>query len=218
MTQNPKISPAENGPLILETPPNLSGSFEIDLSGKPKVALCRCGASANKPFCDGAHAKIGFSSSSDRSALRNTPIDYAGEVDGVSVTVSYTPVLCTHAAQCQARAASVFDPSKAPWIQPENGTLEDILAVIAACPSGALRVSVGAQVAQHMTTGDVGVEVEKDGPYHVTNVPLEAEFNGAGASRAKYSLCRCGLSRNKPFCDGSHYDAKWSDDISEPAD
>jgi len=130
----PKISPAENGPLIVETPPNLTGAVEADLSDKPKVALCRCGASANKPFCDGAHNKIGFSSSSDPSRLRTTPVDYSGDVNGVHVTVSYTPVLCTHAAQCQARAASVFDPSKKPWIQPENGTVESILDVIAACP------------------------------------------------------------------------------------
>jgi CDGSH-type Zn-finger protein/ferredoxin len=218
MTQLPKISPAEDGPLIVETPPNLSGSVEIDLSGKPKVALCRCGASANKPFCDGAHAKAGFASAPDHSRLRNTPIEYSGEVNGVPVTVSYTPVLCTHAAQCQARASSVFDPSKKPWIQPENGSLEAILDVIAACPSGALRVSVGEQPTQHMTTGEIAIEVEKDGPYHVTNLPLEAEFNGAGASRAKYSLCRCGMSKNKPFCDGSHYDASWSDGSSNPAD
>lgn len=212
MTQLPKVSPAENGPLLVETPPNLTGAVEADLSGRPKVALCRCGASANKPYCDGAHAKAGFVSAPDHSRLRNTAVDYTGDVNGVPVTVSYTPVLCTHAARCQARAAAVFSPGKQPWIQPENGSLESILDVIAACPSGALRVSVGAQPAQHMTTGDVAIEVEKDGPYHVTNVPLEADFNGAGASRTKYSLCRCGLSKNKPFCDGSHYDAKWSDE------
>lgn len=218
MTGTPKITPAENGPLMVEAPPNLTGSVEADLTGRPKVALCRCGASANKPYCDGAHARIGFDSTPDHSELRNTPLEYAGDVNGVQVTVSYTPVLCTHAGRCQARADAVFDPAQDPWVQPENGTLESILDVIAACPSGALRVSCGDQPAQHMTTGDVGVEVEKDGPYHVTNVALAADFNGAGASRTKYSLCRCGLSKNKPFCDGTHYDAKWSDDDAVAAD
>lgn len=132
-------------------------------------------------------------------------------MDGVDVAISYTPVLCTHAAQCQKRAADVFNPCNTPWIQPENGTIDAILDVIAACPSGALRVSVGTQAAQHLTTGDVAIDVEKDGPFHVTNVPLDADFNGQGALRAKYSLCRCGLPKNKPFCNGSHYDAKWSD-------
>lgn len=218
MTDVPKITPAQNGPLIVEHPPSLSGATEIDLTGKPKVALCRCGASANKPFCDGAHAKIGFDSTPDHSRLRNTAHDYSAEVGGVAITISYTPVLCTHAAECQSRAGAVFDPKKKPWIQPGNGTLEAILDVIAACPSGALRVSVGDQPAQHMTTGQVGIAVQKDGPYHVTNVALAAEFNGAGASRTKYSLCRCGLSKNKPFCDGSHHDAKWSDDGTGAAD
>jgi len=212
MTDLPKIIPAEDGPLIVENPPNLKGAVEADLSGRPKAALCRCGASGNKPFCDGSHNKTGFTSAPDRSRLRNAPVDYTGRVSGVDVTVSYTPVLCTHAAQCQARAVAVFNPKQKPWIQPENGTLEAIMDVIAACPSGALRVSVGDQPAQHMTTGDVGITVEKDGPYHVANVALDAEFNGAGASKAKYSLCRCGLSKNKPFCDGSHYDTKWSDE------
>ncbi|MEO1796839.1 MAG: CDGSH iron-sulfur domain-containing protein [Pseudomonadota bacterium] len=211
MSQNPKISPVEDGPLIVDAPPNLTGSVEADLNDKDRVALCRCGASANKPFCDGAHAKLGFASAPDHSRLRNAPIEYVGDVNGASVTISYTPVLCTHAAQCQARAIAVFNPKQKPWIQPENGTLEGIMDVIAACPSGALRVAVGAQPGQHMTTGEVSIQVEKDGPYHVTNVPLDAEFNGAGASRAKYSLCRCGLSKNKPFCDGSHYDQHWSD-------
>ncbi|MEO1550878.1 MAG: CDGSH iron-sulfur domain-containing protein [Pseudomonadota bacterium] len=212
MTDLPKISPADNGPLIVERPPNLTGSVEIDVGGQPKVALCRCGASANKPFCDGAHAKTGFSSDPDLTKLRNASIAYSGDVDGSAVTVSYTPVLCTHAAQCQARALQVFNPAADPWIQPANGTLQSILDVIAACPSGALRVSIGDVLPQHMTTGDVSIAIEKNGPYHVTNVALEAEFNGVGASRAKYSLCRCGLSKNKPFCDGSHYDAKWTDE------
>lgn len=211
MSKLPKISLADNGPLLVDNPPDLDGSVVKELQGKPKAALCRCGASANKPFCDGAHAQVGFDSSPDHSALRNDPLDYQGMVSGTAVTISYTPVLCTHAAQCQARAAAVFDPGSNPWVRPEKGTMQDILDVVAACPSGALRVAVAEQPQQHLTTGNIGITVEKDGPYHVTNVVLEAEFNGVGASRTKYSLCRCGLSKNKPFCDGSHYDEQWSD-------
>lgn len=214
MTDTPKITPAENGPLLVENPPDLAGAKTVEAAGKPRIALCRCGASANKPFCDGAHARIGFDSTPDHSRLRNSALEYSGTVDGAEVTISYTPVLCTHAAQCQARAATVFDPKSKPWIQAENGTLDGIFDVMAACPSGALRVAIGNQEPQHLTTGDISITIEPNGPYHVTNVPLDAEFNGVGASRAKYSLCRCGLSKNKPFCDGSHYDAKWTDDDS----
>lgn len=211
MSDLPKITSAENGPLIVENPPKLTGETPVETEGRPKVALCRCGASAKKPFCDGTHSKIGFDSTPDHSRIRNSAIDYTGIVEGQSVTISYTPVLCTHAAQCQARAKDVFDPKTKPWVKPDGGNLERILDVMMACPSGALRVAVGDLPPQHMTSGDVSIAIEKDGPYHVKNVPLDAEFNGVGASRAKYSLCRCGLSKNKPFCDGSHYDEKWSD-------
>ena len=212
MSEETRISPRENGPLMVKNPPNLRGSDGTEIETKPVVALCRCGQSANKPFCDGSHNAAEFSDAKSGKTLRNAAVDYSGEVNGQTVTISYTPVLCTHAAQCQARASAVFNPKEKPWIQPENGNLTEILDVISACPSGALRVSLGEADPKHMTNGDVSITVEKNGPYHVTNIALDAEFNGVGASRAKYSLCRCGLSNNKPFCDGSHHDAKWTDE------
>ncbi|MEL6919693.1 MAG: CDGSH iron-sulfur domain-containing protein [Pseudomonadota bacterium] len=202
----------DDGPLVVENPPIVRRADGEVIETKAVAALCRCGASANKPFCDGSHQAAGFSSAADHSKLRKTPISYSGQVEGTEVTISYTPVLCTHAAQCQARALEVFNPRNKPWIQPENGTMSAIMDVMAACPSGALRVSVSGQPEQHLTSSDMEIHVEKNGPYHVKNVTLDGEFNGAGASRAKYSLCRCGLSKNKPFCDGTHHDAKWKDD------
>ena len=212
MTNLTKITLSENGPLMAKNPPNLTDANGTSIEAKPVTALCRCGASRNKPFCDGSHKAAGISSEPNHTKIRNTPLTYSGVADGVPVTIGYTPVLCTHAAQCQARAASVFNPNAKPWIQPDGGNLTQILDVIAACPSGALRVSIGDVPEQHMTSCETNIRIEKNGPYHVTNIPLDAEFNGAGASHSKYSLCRCGLSNNKPFCDGSHYDAKWKDD------
>ena len=212
MTDAPKITPREDGPLVVTNPPVLKDATGDTVATKEVAALCRCGLSANKPFCDGSHSAGGFTSAPDGTKLRNAAIDYTGTVDGIEVTVSYTPVLCTHAAECQRRAGNIFNPKEKPWIQPENGSLKEILDVMGACPSGALRVSVSDAEPRHMTGTDVGIRIEKDGPYHVTNVELGAAFNGVGASHAKYSLCRCGHSKNKPFCDGSHYDAKWSDD------
>jgi CDGSH-type Zn-finger protein len=60
-----KITVRKNGPFRVEAP---EGSIELvdadgnkyDLTGKPNFALCRCGGSVNKPFCDGTHSKIGF--------------------------------------------------------------------------------------------------------------------------------------------------------------
>lgn len=212
MAAETKIALREDGPLVVTSPPEIKNSDGTAAEQKQVAALCRCGHSGNKPFCDGSHTKARFSSAPDHSKIRNSELSYSGDVEGQKVTIAYTPVLCSHAGECSARASAVFKPSEKPWIQPENGTIEGILDVMAACPSGALRVSVGDTDPAHLTRGDAAIEIEKNGPYKVRNVPLDAEFNGVGASPAKYVLCRCGQSKNKPFCDGTHYDVKWRDE------
>ncbi|MGR3661693.1 MAG: CDGSH iron-sulfur domain-containing protein [Paracoccaceae bacterium] len=212
MATETKISMREDGPLVVTAPPKIRNSDGAEVPTKEVSALCRCGASKNKPFCDGSHRGAGFSSAPDHSKIRNTEIRYTGAIEGRDITIAYTPVLCSHAGECSARAAKIFNPSDKPWIKPENGSLDDILNVLAACPSGALRLAIADQPSQHLTSPEVGISIEQHGPYHVKNVPLEAEFNGTGASHAKYVLCRCGQSKNKPFCDGTHHDIKWRDD------
>ena len=207
------IKPMKDGPLVEQGIPNLKDPVGTDVkSEKPASGLYRCGQSKSKPFCDGSHSAAGFRSDNGDAKVRNTPIQYTGEVEGKSVTVSYTPVLCGHIAECQRLHKQVFDPSQKPWIQPENGSLEGILSVINACPSGALRVSVDGEDLHHMDSDEQSVSFVKNGPYVVKNIPLDAEFNGAGASEKEYILCRCGQSKNKPFCDGTHHDVKWKDD------
>ena len=212
MGMNTKITLRENGPLVVSAPPMLRDPAGSEIVTGEVAALCRCGKSQKKPYCDGSHTAAGFTSAPDHSNIRNNKIQYTGVVDGHKVTISYTPVLCSHAGECSRLAKSIFNPSKTPWITPENGSLEDVTSVLGACPSGALRVSIGEQSPHHLISADVDIKIEEHGPYRVKNVPLEAEFNGVGASHAKYVLCRCGHSKNKPFCDGTHYDVKWRDD------
>ena len=209
-----KIIPIENGPLLAKEVPVLTSQAGENIDpGKPAYGLCRCGQSKNKPFCDGSHTAVGFTSDNGDAKIRNNPVQYSAEVEGQKVTVSYTPVLCGHIAECQRLQKTVFDPTKKPWIQPENGTVEGIKSVIAACPSGALRVAFEDEDPSHIDSDDIAVSVVQHGPYIVKNIDLEAEFNGAGASQKEFILCRCGQSRNKPFCDGSHHDVKWRDDV-----
>ncbi|MEO0466145.1 MAG: CDGSH iron-sulfur domain-containing protein [Pseudomonadota bacterium] len=206
------IDPQEDGPLLVKGETVIRDQTGAELPSKPMVALCRCGASNSKPYCDGSHVAIGFSTQSDGSALRNTAIRYPGVVDGKDVTVSYTPVLCSHAAECQKGVTAVFDPSRKPWIDVSEGDLPDVLSAVGACPSGALRIEVGALAGpMHLTDGAVDISIEKNGPYRVRNIPLDAEFESEGSSQAKFVLCRCGQSKNKPFCDGTHYEVKWQD-------
>ncbi len=70
---NVTITAKPNGPLRVEGPIKLinSDGKEIDLTGKPAISLCRCGASINKPFCDGTHSKIGFQAAEAAVAAEN---------------------------------------------------------------------------------------------------------------------------------------------------
>lgn len=211
MSSHPRITLIEDGPLIVDDLASLRDGDGNAIQASEKMALCRCGLSAKKPFCDGSHKAAGFSSTSDTANIRNTPISYSGEVEGTQVSVHYTPVLCSHAAECVKASQAIFDPTRKPWVAPEQGKMSDLLAAMSNCPSGALRLEVGKTEPQHMVNGDTDVMVERNGPYRVKNVALDADFNGAGASQTKYVLCRCGHSKNKPFCDGSHRDKGWND-------
>ena len=84
--------------------------------------------------------------------------------------------------------------------------------VVRACPSGALTMSETSGVPEHRIAERAEIVVQKDGPYWVTGIAPPGGLAGEAASMEKYVLCRCGLSGNKPYCDGSHRDKSWSDE------
>lgn len=205
MSDDTRIEERENGPLIVKNATAMTGVDGAAMEVKPVMALCRCGGSANKPFCDGSHRDNGFESRGGTPAGRDRVITYAGS----EVTVSFNPLLCSHAAECGRLAGHIFNTSQKPWVQPDNGTVEEVRAVVAACPSGAL--ALGSAPRDHLMTERAEVHVEKNGPYWITDVPAPTEDQPEGASAKKFVLCRCGLSGKKPYCDGSHSDQGWRD-------
>jgi len=205
-----KIETRENGPLIAKNLTRVVAADGSEIEVKEVMALCCCGASKNKPFCDGSHNEVGFDSAPGTPDGRDRLITYSG----AEISVTYNPMLCSHAAECVRLAEKVFDPEQKPWIQPDNGSAEDVRAVIAACPSGALALALEDGVG-HLFNERAEVSIEKNGPYWVQNIgaPDGTKDNrGVGASAEKYVLCRCGKSGNKPYCDGTHRDAGWRDD------
>ncbi len=196
------ITPRENGPLVVKGLDELRGPHGDALEVKPIVALCRCGHSRNKPFCDGSHKVVGFQSANDHPA---EGADRVLRYEGAEVTVTFNPRLCAHSAECARLAGHVFNSSEKPWIQPDKGTKGEIEEVIRACPSGALAF----EGPKHLLPARARITVQKDGPYWVILSEVEAPSAGEAASSEKYVLCRCGLSGNKPYCDGTHRGAKW---------
>ncbi len=202
------IEAKEGGPLIVKGLKRLTDEDGKSLKQKTVTALCRCGASQAKPYCDGSHNAIGFDSSCSPDATTDQLQKYAG----TELSVHYNRLLCSHAAVCTTRLKPVFDNTRKPWIIPDNGTAEEVIDIVKACPSGALSYSLDGHEPQHAVGEPEGITIEKNGPYRVVDIPLVSPRIAQGACDRKQVLCRCGASKNKPYCDGSHYDIKWRDD------
>jgi CDGSH-type Zn-finger protein/uncharacterized Fe-S cluster protein YjdI len=124
---------------------------------------------------------------------------------GQAIDVTYDAGRCIHVAECIRRLHAVFDTTRRPWVLPDSSSADSVAATILTCPSGALhyeRKDGGAAepIPEHNT-----IRLVKNGPLY-----LRGDFtivNGEGelvANDTRASLCRCGASANKPFCDNSH--------------
>lgn len=204
MTDKPEIAERENGPLVVKGAPRLTAPDGSEIEGKEVMALCRCGLSKNKPFCDGSHRDGGFESRGGKPEGPDRIFTY----EGAEVTVGFIPRLCGHAAECGRIAANIFDVSQKPWVQPDNGTRAQVEAVVAACPSGALQIMNDGQPETIVPDG-AEIRVQENGPYWVTGCTIDTDTTATALSSDKYILCRCGLSGNKPYCDGTHRDKGW---------
>jgi len=205
--QKPSITPTQDGPYLvkgLKNFVNQKGSVET----KEPMALCRCGGSANKPFCDGTHKTNGFSSAKLEGRIEDKRDNYVGK----NITIHDNRGICAHAGRCTDGLASVFHLREEPWIYPDSATAEEIIATIKTCPSGALSYSVE-DVEHRDQDREPSVFIAPNGPYVVTGQPeLNDTERCEGASTEHFTLCRCGGSKNKPFCDGTHWSNGFKDD------
>jgi CDGSH-type Zn-finger protein len=211
--EKPKIACLPNGPYYLlndMTPkvvPNLRDAMGNACSNVAGVALCRCGGSANKPFCDGTHGRNGFSDEKTRDEALDKRTDYAGR----QITIHDNRGICAHAGFCTDELAEVFRMGKEPWIDPDGASIEAIIATVKKCPSGALSYTIDGEEYRDQNRPPV-VTITKDGPYSITGgIELLGHDVGQGGSTEHFTLCRCGASKNKPFCDGSHWAVGFKD-------
>jgi CDGSH-type Zn-finger protein len=201
-----KISCAPNGPYLVNEVPLRRASGEAWPAAN-SVALCRCGGSGNKPFCDGTHRKNGFNDENRADPAKNQRQTYVGR----GITIFDNRAICAHAGFCTDELAAVFRHRDTPWIDPDAAGIERIVSTIMKCPSGALSYAIDGAEAEPPRRAPM-VTVTDDGPYAVTGgIELVNVKFGEGASTEHYTLCRCGASKNKPFCDGSHWDVGFKD-------
>jgi len=119
---------------------------------------------------------------------------------GQSVEITYDRDKCIHAAECGRGSAALFDAAKDPWCDPDSVDAETAMAVVARCPTGALTAKRLGEDVPSASTQNNTIQVNPDGPLYVAG-DLTVEGQPAGP---RLALCRCGASKNKPFCDRSH--------------
>lgn len=118
---------------------------------------------------------------------------------GKSATIEFNGELCIHARRCVLSQPAVFKANvEGPWIDPDAASAEALMHVALNCPSGAIRVSRGGASETNPKVNTISVR--ENGP-----LAINAEIVLAGAPiGTRATLCRCGESKNKPYCDGSH--------------
>jgi CDGSH-type Zn-finger protein/truncated hemoglobin YjbI len=217
-----EIQPAPNGPYLATNVGRLRDWLGRELPARPQLALCRCGASQIKPYCDGSHARIGFS---DQKSPDRVP-DRRDTYVGLQVTIYDNRGICQHSGLCTDRLATAFRAGEEPFVAPSAGRMDEIVRAVRDCPSGALSYAIdGVEAREAVDWHDQrepAIDVTKDGPYRIAGSLALHEAGGddvpraAGSSREHYALCRCGQSRNKPFCSGMHWYVDFHDPVPDP--
>jgi len=204
-TMKASLTPTPNGPLHAQHIVALKNARGKTIDTGESIYLCRCGHSKNKPYCDGSHEAAKFS---DRrlQAPGGAPAEFVGH----AVTVVDDSSICAHAGKCVDGAPATFfvkGPDGRVSV-PDATPVAEVIAAIRHCPSGSLLYKLHGKVVEGFAT-ETSVRVEENGPLHVSRATLVGDAQPA--TQDHYALCRCGASKNKPFCDGMHTKVKFRD-------
>src|SRR3990172_5341143 len=183
-----------------------------DFPEKEGYALCRCGNSSNKPYCDGSHIKTKFKGA--ETADNDKYNTRAKKIDGPDLILRDLPELCVHARFCD-RAGGIWDLTAK-----SNDSNAKKIAIQEACncPSGRLVIidkKTGREIEPDFKESISLVEDQKagvSGPLWIKGrIPIESADGSTYEFRNRATLCRCGKSKNKPFCDGTHISIGFQD-------
>jgi len=183
------------------------------LPTREKYSLCRCGQSKKKPFCDGSHSRNGFDGS--ETASRQPYLEQARVFDGPELLLTDVQSLCAFGRFC--------DPNGKVWAQVARSNDPKVRAMfmrqVENCPAG--RLVAWDKATQRPLEKELPVSIglvedpeeECSGPLWLRGGIAVVSADGYEYEvRNRVTLCRCGASKNKPFCDGSHAAIKFRDE------
>lgn len=132
-----------------------------------------------------------------------------------NITVVWKPESCIHSEKCFSGLPEVFNPNLRPWVNTQGATEQEIMDQVNKCPSKALSYYKNDQVQNEITpaqSSKATIEVIKDGPILLYG-DASVKYNNKVHDKTDpvTAFCRCGASRNKPYCDGSHKKAEFMD-------
>lgn len=206
--ETPIIEASENGPYVVKGLKSLSRSGGEALPTGSETYLCRCGGSKSKPFCDSTHLSKGFSGK-PMATQNGKFVDY----EGTELVIHDNRTVCAHVGYCVKGAPAVFDKKRQPWIEPDAGDpAEKVKETIARCPSGSLAYTEHGE-RREAWDREPSITVATHGPYEVRGgIHLRGQVKVPPVVPEHYALCRCGESKRKPYCDGTHREVGFKDE------
>jgi CDGSH-type Zn-finger protein len=174
-------------------------------------ALCRCGKSKNAPFCDGSHETTNFIG--DETASKAKYEDRADYMEGPGIDLM-DDNRCAFARFCHREKGDAWQLTAR---SDNDDNKKEAIKAASDCPAGRL-TSVEKTGERIEPTYEPSIEIVQDPENGVSagifvrgNIPIESSDGKTYEVRNRVALCRCGESRNKPFCDAAHVSVKFKD-------
>ena len=180
-----------------------------EVETKETYALCRCGESNNKPFCDGTHVKTEFDGTETAATDKYEDRKIVHE-NSTGIVIKRDYSVCAESGFCGDRLANI---EKLAELTDDSTVRAKVMAMIERCPSGSYTYALTEDAEdiesdlprQIAVTTEMTSEGPIAGPLWVTGEILVERADGQPMEvRNRVTLCRCGQSKNKPLCDGTH--------------
>lgn len=222
-SQNPGIKIVKDGPYLVSGPIEITeqtiNSVRNDYTMIPgqtfptedSVSLCRCGQSGTAPFCDGSHVQCSFNGT--ETASRKPYRDRAMVIKGPDLILADVEEYCSFSRFCHTVEGNAWELTEDSDIPSSR---ENAVKAASECPSGRLVAydKLTKQPIEIAYKPSIGVLQDPQrgvsGPLWVKgNIPVESADGEIYEVRNRITLCRCGKSKNKPYCDASHVSSRF---------